>query len=179
MNTELRERVARAIAREFAIEAVWDSFRAEADAVLAELAPELHPQAAPSPESVFEDVTRTMQSWVAPQAEPAAKADKSSAAPAIHKFLDRMNAEVAPQPQADDDDALGKFQDACIRAGIEGPQYTKLRRELGYIPRPQPQARPQASAEDLAAVDAAMNYLDAPNKRAAWQRIRASLGVGK
>jgi hypothetical protein len=53
MSADLRERVARAIAREFAIEAVWDSFRAEADAVLAELAPELQPQAEPVGEWVM------------------------------------------------------------------------------------------------------------------------------
>lgn len=33
-----------------------------------------------------------------------------------------------------EDDKLDAFQDACLRAGLEGSQYIKLRRELDYIP---------------------------------------------
>ena len=81
----------------------------------------------------------------------------------------------APQPRAEpvawfvdwpDEMRLGRF---FTTGPVAGARNTPL-----YTAPP----RPQASAEDVAAVDAAMNYLDAPNKRAAWQRIRAKV-VGR
>ncbi len=134
MAADLRERVARAIARdENGDETGWQAWRNEADAVLAELAPEL-----------------------APQAEPVAWA-----------MADQL-----------DDKLMIGF--SVVRTGHPDQKRGHFTVPL-YAAAPQPQ--PQASAEDvelvgLAVKEHAARYPGSVTE-AAFERIRASLGVGK
>jgi hypothetical protein len=133
---DLRERVARAIARdENGDETGWQAWRNEADAVLAELAPEL-----------------------SPKAEPAAWRYRING---VHVAW----SDVMPPDDAYD---VGTLQ----------PLYTA----------PQPQASPQARAEDVGLISEVLIFTlndgtwlrpKVREVESAWQRIRASLGVGK
>jgi hypothetical protein len=136
---DLRERVARAIAYTHSgprVGPVTPSFYKMADAVLAELAPELQPQAEPVGE------------WAMVPREPT----------------DRM---------------LGAGINAAVcRAGKASWCPEVWAAMLAAAPQPQP--RPQASAEDITRIQSILYRAFVYRQdEEAWQRIRASLGVGK
>jgi hypothetical protein len=80
---------------------------------------------------------------------------------------------AAPQPQAACSGCNGRGEIGGVMS--DGSFQTD---PCPWCHAPQPQASAQASAEDVALVDFWMS-LNAGEHEAAWQRIRASLGVGK
>jgi hypothetical protein len=193
---DLRERVARAIARdENGDETGWQAWLPEADAVLAELKQELQPQAEP-PFTVSELMHVALaavhsfarpENWNDPEDPEQAEAWTLVDA-ALLAYKKAM--EAAPQPQAE------PIGDAPVYAAYKWLPDS----DWGYCPpdekfrdgeRPEvfvilsAQAAPpspQASAEDVELVSNAM-VLSVSVAWGAWQRIEADmvrlLGVGK
>jgi hypothetical protein len=187
VSADLRERVARALAsvkrrRGFLateIHLVDDLTRA-CDALLAELGPELQPQS---------EVERALQ-----YLDRYLSAGLAAPDWAIHlaSILTGGDGAAAPQPQARPHVNLSglvaqAFATECWRAQPHASDYeiadAILEKLAPYLATPQPQAGAQASAEDLTLVGETLASLGASRAElaveAAWQRIRASLGVGK
>jgi len=222
MAADLRERVARAIARdENGDETGWQAWRNAADAVLAELGPELAPQgeavgvvqrskstagyademqtalffkvlpagarlyAAPQPQAepvgeVYSSWSTGREEYVGVRAELTDAGDKLPvgtklyAAPQPQEAADAVTREAAVLVGYMDHAA---FDSSKIPAGMAA----SLRRLREKLAAPQPQPQPQASAEDvelvgLAVKEHAARYPGSVTE-AAFERIRASMGV--
>lgn len=160
MNSDLRDRVAKAIALDVAgDDAYLNAYLSSADAVLAELAPLLNTPTAQPKGSIL-----------AVGAAAIAKAE----------VLAANKAAPQPQPQAAmlTNPYTGTPRDY---RDVESDPAGVLIQEPG-APLRAAAPRPQASAEDVEAIDRCMANLGwecANYYRDAWQRIRASLGVGK
>jgi hypothetical protein len=202
----LRERVARAIAvgTGYTLPGeVWESYLPEADAVLAELAPELAPRQ-PQLQSVLDAAIERalIDGTVAVKVIPSAELGLTKAEPVAFTVPRdiRLGETIYTPPgeevrfcytrgQPDNVNAW-RLGEACRRASENpGGDYIdgglSLLKELearGYgvfrfVKDTAPQASAQANAEDVALVDEVMRGW--PKFREAWQRIRASLEVGK
>jgi hypothetical protein len=180
MNTDLknddrRERVARAIARdENGDETGWQAWLNEADAVLADLG---LTQAEPAQLQLRDrppGATRPWSKWHAYDS----RAERNHAAEDRKKHgwqVETRDLYTAPQPQA---------QAATCPACEGTPQDENNPCHVcGAVATQQPQPRPQASAEDVALVGLAIKEHAARypgcETENAWQRIRASMEVGR
>ena len=93
---------------------------------------------------------------------------------------ERIAAALNAQPQADQTDwhHIARVQSAKLAAALNEPG-AQERLDAALLAAKQP--RPQASAEDVMFVDELLRQsgLAGPTMKAAWQRIKASLGVVK